>query len=189
MTTEIQNRDIVRDENGVMYIVRGYEPWMRGIQIPNDYVVRPRNHKWCGRFGGEYLIAWSSAGCPTYGTCINCYGSGPVGMTCVHPRCGERYLVMFANGVHDFKVTLDSQWISTLVGASHTPAMADRVQAWPTTPCTSLSLDHMQMVIRRNATHLETAEERNAFASARMMEFRNGLHEEYPERLNIIQQG
>ena len=53
----------------------------------------------------------------------------------------------------------------------------------------SMSLDHMKMVIRRNTTHLETAEERNAFASTRMMEFHNGLNEEYPERLNIIQQG
>ena len=182
-------RPIVRDENEVMYIVRGYEPRMRGTQITDDYVVRPRNHKWCGQFGGEYFRPWSSARCPTYGTCNNCYGSGPVGMTCVDPRCEERYLVMFANGVHDFKVTLDSQWISTLVGASHTPAMADRVQDWQTTPCGNLKLDHMKLVIARKATHLDTAEERRVFASARMMEFHNGLNEEYPERLNIIQQG
>ena len=61
MATEIQMRPIVQDENDVMYIVKGYEPWMRGIQIPDDYVVRPCNHKWCGQFGGKYFRPWGSA--------------------------------------------------------------------------------------------------------------------------------
>ena len=108
-------------------------------------------------------------------------------MTCVNPICNEDYLVMFAHGVNDPKVTLDSQWISTLVGASHMPAMADRVQAWITTPCGQLSRDHMKLVIARNAIHLDSNEERREFANGKMAEFQSGLHEDYPERLNNIE--
>ena len=55
MARVINNRPVVMDENGVTYIVRGYEPWMQGRVIPENYVIRPRNHKWCGQFGGEYF--------------------------------------------------------------------------------------------------------------------------------------
>ena len=140
-------------------------------------------------FGGEYSRLWSTGWCLTYGTCNNCYGSGPVGMTCVNPGSGESYLAMFTQGVHDFKVTLNLQWISTLVGASHTPAMANRVQAWIRMPCGQLSITHMKMVIARNATHLDTIEERKVFANTKLMEFQSGLNEEYPEQMNNIQQG
>ena len=109
-------------------------------------------------------------------------------MTCVNPICGESYLVMFAHGVNDFKVTLNLQWISTLVGASHTPAMADRVQAWIRTPCGQLSITHMTMVIARNATHLDTKEEKKVFANIKIMEFQSGLNDGYPEQMNNVQQ-
>ena len=95
------------DENGVLYIIRGYEPWMKGKIIPDEYVVLPRNHKWCVKYGGECFRAWSTGRCPTYSTCNNCYGSGPVGMMCVNLICKEPYLLMFTHGVNDFKVTLD----------------------------------------------------------------------------------
>ena len=153
-------RPLVWDENGVLYIVRGYEPWMQGRIVPDDYVVRPRNHKWCGKYGGETFRAWSTERCPTYGTCNNCYASGPVGLRCVNPECNEHYLVAFHRGNKDFSVTLDLQWISMFMGASHTLAMADRVQAWLRTPCQYVSTDHMFLVLMRNATHLKTDEER-----------------------------
>ena len=56
-------------------------------------------------------------------------------------------------------------------------------------PCGQLSLTHMKMAIARKATHLDTTEERRVFANTRMMEFQNGLNEEYPEQVNDIQQG
>ena len=188
MTTRIENRPIAKDKYGVMYVMRGYKPWMTGRQIPDDYVVRPQNHKWFGEFGGKDFTPWSTGWCPTYGTCNNCYAGGLVRMTCVNPICKQTYLVMFTQGVNDFKVTLDSQWISTLVGASHTPAMADRVQAWIRTPFRQLPITHMRMVIARNARHLDTNEERKVFANTKMNEFQEGLNEEYPEQLNNVQQ-
>ena len=57
-------------------------------------------------------------------------------------------------------VTLDSQYISTLVGAKHTKARPDRVQAWPNTPSNLLIRFHMDMVITKNASHLNTDEEK-----------------------------
>ena len=109
-------------------------------------------------------------------------------MTCVNQKCQQQYLVIFTNAATEYKVTLDSQWISTLVGAGHTQALADRVQAWSSTPCTQVRTQHMQWVIERNAKHLNTNEEKKEFAKTKMKEFYEGLNEEYPERQNNIQQ-
>ena len=189
MMTKVKTRKIEKDENGTRYIVRGYEPWMKGKVIPDEYVVRPRNHKWSGKYGSECFEPWSSAGCPTYGTCTNCYASGPVELSCDNPKCQKyTYKVLFTRGMHpdEFMITLDSQWISTLVGAKHTQAMADRVQAWPTTPSNQLTRFHMEMVIARNASHLNTDEEKKEYAKTKMKEFNDGLAEDYPERQNNI---
>ena len=53
MTMKVMDKPLIWDENGVLYIVRGYKPWMKGKVIPDKYVVRPRNHMWCGKYGGE----------------------------------------------------------------------------------------------------------------------------------------
>ena len=68
------------------YIIRGYKPEMSGKDIPKERVVKAENGRFfqeTARFN-EPLDFWkkSTLACPTYGICIECFGSGPVGLHC-----------------------------------------------------------------------------------------------------------
>ena len=105
---------------------------MAGKPICDNCVAIPQNHKWSNKyFGEEDIRTQSSAKCPTYGTCIYCFGSGPVGMNCQNPHCNNwrkednQYLrVYYGHGDHK---TLDSQWISHLVESHHEVEIGDQI--------------------------------------------------------------
>ena len=101
-----------------------------GEYIKEEDVVRPLNSRWCYQ-AGEETRTWmkkSRARCPTYGTCLYCGRSGPVGqfcMTCKIPEAG--YVIMInTRRVGETKI-IDSQSLATLFGMGHQIAKANRI--------------------------------------------------------------
>jgi len=65
-------------------IVTRYTPDQEGKNIRDEDVVRPSNHRWCYQ-GGKETATWKSKSvgrCPTYGSCMYCLKSGPLGRFC-----------------------------------------------------------------------------------------------------------
>ena len=119
------------DEFGDEFVVKNYtneEDY--GEYIKEEDVVRPLNSRWCYQ-SGEETGTWkqkSRARCPTYGTCLYCGRSGPVGqfcMTCKIPEAG--YVIMInTRRVGETKI-IDSQSLATLYGMGHQIAKANRI--------------------------------------------------------------
>jgi hypothetical protein len=110
-----------------MYIVREYKDEMAGKVIPDEMVVRAENGRWFTSEEVQDFKTKSTARCPTYGVCENCYGSGPVHMLC--QKCknkNEIYVIVKRHGKF-----LDAEWISRFFGTSHLEARGDRTQNWP----------------------------------------------------------
>ena len=81
--------------------------------ILEENVVRPDNHKWCVQ-GGEKTATWilkSTECCPTYGYCILCYISGPVGKTCM-THMDMTYRVILTSRQY----ILDSKTLAAVIG-------------------------------------------------------------------------
>jgi hypothetical protein len=96
-----------------------------GEYIKEEDVVRPLNSRWCYQMGEE-TATWrqkSEARCPTYGSCLYCVKSGPVGKLCNECNIPEAgYAVMMNGSKH-----LDSITLARLFGKGHEAARADRV--------------------------------------------------------------
>lgn len=77
------------------YIIRGYDPLTYGeTYIKDEDVVRPWNHKYTTERDRE--IDWLSksvVGHATYGTCLQCFDSGPVNEKCRFCGYGHIYKI------------------------------------------------------------------------------------------------
>jgi len=107
------------------YIIRGYHPGTyRQDYIKDEDIVRPPNHRL--ETDVDKANNWlhrSVPRCPTYGTCLRCYASGPVGLQCISCE-GERkgiYTALY----YQTKV-LDSLTLSNWLPTGFKAARADR---------------------------------------------------------------
>jgi hypothetical protein len=124
-----------------MYNMRGYTVKMRGKKIPDDMVVSAKNGQWFTKNEVENFVMKSTPGCPTYGICPHCFGSGPVHMLCQKCRNkDEIYMISKRNGKF-----LDAEWISRFFGTSHLDVRVDRTQDWPTQKIWALTEIQLQV--------------------------------------------
>jgi hypothetical protein len=72
------------------YIVRKYTDNMEGKDIPDEWVVKPRQGRLFTDREEMYFFDKSTAACPTYGVCYWCFGSGPTNMHCQVFRDNKR---------------------------------------------------------------------------------------------------
>ena len=80
--------------------------------------------------------------CPTYGSCVRCFRSGPYGRLC--NNCNEDNVTLKKDGLHYVilqkssrpgkNAVLDSITLSQIVQAGHETAKADREIRWLRTP-------------------------------------------------------
>ena len=113
--------------NTTRYIIQGYNPDSYGQEyIKEEDVVRPSNHKYTTEI--DQLNNWtlkSCAGHATYGTCEECFDSGPVWKKCRHCGQGQVYLI-FRFG----DVELDSIELSEQLERDILFQRADRTFEW-----------------------------------------------------------
>jgi hypothetical protein len=102
----------MQNDEGRMYIMRGYTDNMKGKKIPDNMVVKPFTS-----IDGEDWAMKSTDRCPRYAVCKACASSGPAGM-------------------HGEKKWIDAEWISRMCEMTHLEAGAHRTQTYPfqTTP-------------------------------------------------------
>ncbi len=118
-------------------INKNYTPDQQGQDIRDDDVVRPHNHKWARADDIATMRALSADRCPTYGSCVKCFRSGPYGRLC--SNCNKDNVTLNKNGSHYVilmkksdkhgrgnSVILDSITLSQIFQAGHETAKADR---------------------------------------------------------------
>jgi hypothetical protein len=133
------------------YIVVNKERRMDG-PIQEVDVVRPINHMYTVK-GVDNPIEWkrkSSMRCPTYGNCVSCLRSGPVGMACGfcnEKSAGYKCLYIFQYGGRQW---IDAQWFAEkLFRNGHVTVMANRRVGWLTTPIASFNIDALYLWVNR----------------------------------------
>jgi hypothetical protein len=128
---------IAKNEEGKMYIMRGYTDDMKGTKIPDNMVVKPMNGRYITeRDASKDWPMKSTDRCPTYGLCKECPSSGPAGMHC--QLCKDKqvyYKCPWLGGMSEPRKWIDAEWISRMVEMTHVGAGADRIQTYPF-PCT-----------------------------------------------------
>jgi hypothetical protein len=118
-------------------ILMDYGKSMGEVVIPGNKVIRPVN-RWC--YTNLDPVHWeenSIEGCPTYGVCQVCCGSGPTGRRCVKCEVNNVVYVCMSIALKDDKGEeinrlIDAQWILRIFEATHLDAQANRVQMTPT---------------------------------------------------------
>ena len=140
----------------LQYIIVGYEekyPHATGDELIRDEdVIRTDDNDACiyQCITDDTFYEKSTAKCPTYGVCFNCLCSGPVGGVCHFCENGE-YLVMQYRTIDNVDVILDAEWISgTLMKTKHEVALANRRQAWVSTPSTTVDYDFFLKKMMKN---------------------------------------
>jgi hypothetical protein len=133
---------IVQNDEGKMYIMRGYTDNMKGTKIPDNMVVKPMSGRYFTERDGEDWAMKSTDRCPTYGVCKGCTSSGPAGMHC--QLCKEKeqyYKCPWIGEIHGGKKWIDEEWISQMCEMTHLEAGADRIQTYPfpTTPAVQIT--------------------------------------------------
>ena len=151
-----QSMNDTTDENGVPYhqkipklILVGYE--QKGYKdedddILDEDVVRPENHKWVDKNEDENRYKEKSTmRCPTYGTCEECWRSGPTGKACMD--CGQRshYMMTQYRGT-----IIDSQTLAEYLGKGHEVAKANRTHRYLRTPMQRIGDDRIKIAIQMN---------------------------------------
>ena len=126
-------------------INKNYTPDQEGQDIRDEDVVRPRNHMWAR---GDEIATWralSDDRCPTYGSCVKCFKSGPYGRLCNNcntdnvtlNKTGSHYVILMKE--HEKcgrvqRVVLDSITLSQICRAGQEIVRADREVRWLRTP-------------------------------------------------------
>ena len=128
-------------------INKNYTPDQQGQDIRAEDVVRPVNHKMAGPDEVTTWRALSADRAPTYGSCANCFRSGPIARLC--NNCNEDNVTLNKNGLHyeilqtrfenGKSAALDSITLSEIFRAGHETARADRDVLWLRTPVRSYS--------------------------------------------------
>jgi hypothetical protein len=109
-------------------IVRHHGPFLPDEDIHEEDVVRPLNHRWTKR-PSEEMASWkikSRASCPTYGSCISCLASGPVGKICKFCPLGRDRMNGYVILTRPRKI-LDSITVAEIFGRPHETAKMDRM--------------------------------------------------------------
>ena len=138
------------------YIIRGYNPHTYGcFSIKAEDVVRPFTFKYTQEVARDYN--WnerSMVGHATYGTCVECFMSGPVWHTC--HTCGEDQVYTLLFFGHEM---LDSVTLSNRLELGHLVAKANRTFNWTQPAITFVNIEWLQAAVGHNRTH--TKENRN----------------------------
>jgi hypothetical protein len=123
-------------------INKNYTLDQEGQDIRDEDVVRPRNHLWARTDEIKTMKVLSADRCPTYGSCVRCFRSGPYGRLC--SNCNEDNVTLQKNGLHyvilmkrserGATAVLDSITLSMIFRAGHETARADREIRWLKTP-------------------------------------------------------
>jgi hypothetical protein len=79
-------------------INKNYTPDQQGQDIRDADVVRPHNHKWSRPDETATMRVLSADRCPTYGSCVKCFRSGPYGRLC--NNYNEDNVTLNKNGLH-----------------------------------------------------------------------------------------
>jgi hypothetical protein len=137
------------------FIVAGYNPatYMEERKDPSvirgEDVVRPPNHKaWKADRPGESTeempLYKSVAKVPTYGSCEDCYSSGPVGKLCIFCHNGTQYKVV----LHCHHI-IDSVTLAQAMERGHEPARADCCFWWIRDPMFHLNSDGITRCLKK----------------------------------------
>jgi hypothetical protein len=122
-------------------INKRYTSDQEGQDIRDEHVVRPRNHLWARTDEIKTFKVLSADRCPTYGSCVRCFRSGPYGRLC--SNCNEDNVTLQKDGLHYAilmkrskcgDAVLDSITLSRICQAGHETARADREIRWLKTP-------------------------------------------------------
>ena len=126
-------------------INKNYTPDQEGQDIRDEDVVRPHNHRWARADEIATMRALSADRCPTYGSCVKCFRSGPYGRLC--SNCNTDNVTLNKNGSHYVilmkesekcgrvqRVVLDSITLSQICRAGQEIVRADREVRWLRTP-------------------------------------------------------
>ena len=140
-----------------MMINMNYTPDQEGQDIRDKDVIRPHNHKWAL---SDEMSTWrnrSNDRCPTYGSCVRCFRSGPYGRLC--SNCNEDNVTLKKDGYHyvilqkqarpGVNAVLDSITLSQIVQAGHETAKADREVRWLRTPMKIYTSDMLDSYLYR----------------------------------------
>ena len=132
-------------------INKNYTPDQLDQDIQDADVVCPRNHNWSLEDETNTMRVLSADRCPTYGSCVRCFRSGPYGRLC--NICNKDNVTLKKDGLHYVilqksrpgkSAVLDSITLSKIFRAGHETAKADREVRWlrtPMKPYTSDMLD------------------------------------------------
>jgi hypothetical protein len=145
------------------YLVRGYTEDQAGMDIRPDDVARPFNHRYSlgpgSDVAGDDFRLKNVDRAPTYGSCWMCRKSGPLGIICDNPRCGDEvYKVVFMYNDNGERVVVDSIWISEVFEAGHRTAKADQRKTWLSTPNQTLGRMYFEVLAAKQKNEEDKAE-------------------------------
>ena len=133
---DLEEDEIVHPRGTAVRVVRinvNYTHDQQGQVLRNEHTIRATNGVFIPRSEAHTFRPLSRGRCPTYGTCIHCLASGPVGKLCTEcrniPDTIYRYLVIMTEDR-----IVDSEFISAFARRPHKIAMSDRLIAWLQTP-------------------------------------------------------
>jgi hypothetical protein len=136
-----------------MHYLVNYTEDQAGLDMREEDVVRPVNRKWTNRYGKEQK-SWrkkSNGHCQTYGSCQNCFKSGPVGKYCnecylPNARIQPGYVMLVSS---DYMAMLDSVTIAEMLNRPHDTAKRDRVRKRGTEKMEVCGTEEIRRVTRR----------------------------------------
>jgi len=129
------------------YIIRGYNLETYGAEyIKDEDVVRPSNHKFSRQIDWTENWLWKSmADHETYGTCDECFDSGPVWEVCRYCGKGQLYVVFCFGGYQ-----LDSISLSERLERGLWRQRADRTCLWSRAPTKYVDVSFLQQAVGHN---------------------------------------
>ena len=149
---------VIRD-----YKTKGYN---EGNDIREEDIASAANCKWVTQEDQKIITRKSTMLTPTYGTCADCFCSGPTGKDCTECNNGSKYKVTIFDDT-----VLDSQTLAEFMGKGHEVAKADRAQNWWTTPTQRIGYDYMRIGIKRIYQDMEDRDARKVLVSDKCQEF------------------
>ena len=123
-------------------------PWgnFRPVRNPPVFPINPADEIQAanGRFYTQPEIdGFRDKNFPTYGNCLKCLESGPVGVSCKGFCRGRQYIyfvvyIETSSGSNEWRIP-DATFLSGLFQKHHTVSSANRSPDWKYAPCQSLS--------------------------------------------------
>jgi hypothetical protein len=136
------------------YIVQKYTDNMKGQDIPQKWVVNSRHGRLYTEAEAMYFFENSTAGCPTYGVCDWCSGSGPTNMHCQVCKDSKRTYKILKTDDHTI---IDAKWVSRFFGMMHLVAKADRTHNWMDQQRHAVAMDNVKFFVHERWNGKEKA--------------------------------